>query len=357
MATLGHGLLGLSIAGLAPRRAGSMRWAFLFPGFMVLLAYVVDVTEWVSVIIDPERIDRRIVSHSVMAVIAVTLGGCAAVGFIFRARHPLPYVLAAAAVLSHVVLDLSTARRWLWIWYWSGSPSSPLPDFAQSMLAETCLYSLTMILALLARGALEAETSPRARVASVAVALLCCVAAWTRTVWFWAPAYALALPHAGIMLRRHLSGKWLWGLLFLTPLVPLVGTEVLVSYRSRIARELDREERYAEAIPVYQSALDLPSRRARATLYTRLGLCHRRLGDPANAEIALHRAMFHQLEPGFAELALTPIYFRTPESPFFNPAEAVRLCNRIIDAEHAHEDHKRQARRTIEKMRAKGLID
>jgi tetratricopeptide (TPR) repeat protein len=334
-----------------------MRRAFLYPGIMVLLAYLVDVSEWVSVTLEPERIERRFVSHSWWAVIWVTLGAVAGLALITRCRRLTPYLLAAAAVVSHVVLDLNWSRRVLWNWYWSGSSRSMLPDAAQAIAAETCFYGFWLILVLLIRGATGAGTPKRVQRLSLLAGAACCLAAWTRNARVWAPVFVLASAHGLYMLRRSWSVKWLWGLAFLLPLAPLVGTEVLVSYRWRLARDLDHAERYAEAIPVYESALDLPSRRARATLYMRLGLCHRRTGDPAKAEAAFKMAMIHQDEPGLAELALAPIYFRDESSPLYNPAEAARLYNRILDSAHAREEHKAQAQKVLARMRELGFVD
>src|SRR6266404_6662952 len=113
MATVGHTLVGLSFGGLSrsESRGGALR--FVWPGFMILMSHLVDVLEWFTVVLFPGWASGHYLTHSPAGTAAFLAIICVGVLLFTRLRRPWPYLLIAAAMMSHLVLDAYWARRGL----------------------------------------------------------------------------------------------------------------------------------------------------------------------------------------------------------------------------------------------------
>ena len=351
MATIGHGLIGLFAAGLAPRRPAGLRRTFLLPGFLVLAAYAVDVVEWCCAVVNPDIVDGRTVGHSALAVAVVIAGMCLLCALLFRVRRFWMYTLVAAVVLSHVAMDWPVVRAHVAQLHLAQLLQDEPVTRCTAVLAETRVYGLPFVLAILVRAAGERGCSRRARRVSLLLAGACLASMALPYSAAWATAYLLSIIHAAILLRRHLSAALCWNLVLLVPVLAVGATTLMMNSRLATAGALARNRNHYEALLVYQSALRLPSRDGRASAYLGMGLCYQRLTDWTEAERCFLKGRTFQERRAWAEVLLARLYSSSEDRALRRPDEALRLYRHVLAGDDASDHLKEVARRELDTLR------
>lgn len=351
MAVVGHGLLGLALAGSVPARARGDRLRYLWPGILVLLAYAVDLAEWFTILIKPDLVDRRLVTHAPWLVAGLAGGACAVFGLVFRFRRPWAYAAVAVAVFSHVLLDSQRVRIGLFEWYFGRSPGEDEPLYPAALLMEVCVYGAPLVWALLIRAAIEPGVLRPARSAAWVLAALSAVALVSRKPAVWGPVYALSAVHASLVLRRHVNFKLLWNGVPLLPLAVMALATGLVWYRVSQGHRLAAAGFDREAVRAYRSALDVPTRGDRMGLYLRLGRCYERLQDLPSAERVYQQALIFSPVPDWPELVMADFYARHPRTLFYLPDRSVELYTQLLESPKARKVLKDRARAKLQRLR------
>jgi len=356
MAAIGHGLLGLGMSGWVPARLRNDRLRWVWPGVLVMLAYAVDLTEWLAVVVHPGLLDQRFATHSPLLVGGLAVGACLLFGLIGRFRRPWPYLVIAGVVLSHYLLDLPRVRVAVAEWYFGRVFDARGPGHAEAIAAELCLYGAPLIWTLLLRASFERGCSPAARLLARVLVVLSVAAVALRHPAAWGPVYLLSVGHAGLLLRRHVHPRLLWNVLPLLPLLGLGFTSWLTWHRIDQGIHLATQERHEAAIRCYQQALAVRSRTGRGTAYMRMGLSLEKLGRLEAAERAFDRSVALAGTPGWAEAISAGFYVRHTGTPYFRPQEARRRLEHVLRSSRAARDERAFARHRLEQYRRRGLI-
>ena len=356
MAVVGHGLVGLALGTCISAGARNHRLPYLWAGIMVLLAYAVDLAEWFAVIFDPDLIDRRFVTHSPVLVAGLAVAVCALLGIYCRLRRAWSYVLIAGVIFSHLLLDASQVRIGLAEWYSGRVFGFQKVSHSVSLPAELCVYGAPLVGTLLVRASFEKGCGRGARIVSWVLVVLAGVSAFTRHAVVWGPLYALSVLHAVIVLRRQLNIRLLWNALPLLPLLALGCTTWLAAHRLQQAKLLARQGLDQEAVRVYQTALDVPSRTGRDAIYLSMGISYAKLGDLSAAEWAYRKTLALSIRPGWPELVLADFYVRHQGTSFYRPKQAVRLYGLLLEAGGVPKDIKSRVRVRLNRLRESGVI-
>ncbi|MCP4589139.1 MAG: tetratricopeptide repeat protein [bacterium] len=356
MAVVGHGLLGLALAGAVPSVGRARRLDAVWVGLLVLLAYAVDVAEWFAVVFNPALIDRRFLSHDPLQVGILAGGVCVVLGVYCRFRRPWPYVVIVGAVFSHLLLDWFPFRLAVEDWYYGSLPGLEDAGRGRALPAETCVYGGPLVLVLLIRAASDSRCPRGARIASWVLAGAAVLGASSRLAIVWVPLYALSVVHALTVLRRSLRANLLWNLIPLLPVVALGSTAWLSAHRLAEARALAREGRDVEALRLYEGALAVPTRYRRNVVYRGMGNSYERLGDLASAEQAFERACSLSPTVGSSQITLGAFYVRHADTPYFRPSMAAALFEQVRAEPDAASISRAYARTRLEWMRRRGLI-
>ena len=338
MATIGHGLVGLSLAGLSRAKSRGNAMRFTWPGFMFLLGHVIDVIEWVTVILFANWADGHYLTHSPLMTVGFVAVVCGLVAAFGKVRRPWPYFLIAVCIFSHLALDSARGRVFLANLY--GVTPEGLEGYSlrETVTAEIWLYGLMLLLVLLVRGVLDSKIRKRGKILTGVVAALAILAAATRLAAVWIPVYVLGYLHAGMMLRREIDLRMAWGGLFLIPLVVCVVSEVHASRLSGDAWALQMDQDYRGAIRLYNNSLAYPQRASPVNTLTHIGQCYDALGDLPEAERYFKKAMTVSEEPGWGHYWLAWFYANRnwQATPFYKPQEAMRILE-VIGASGARE--------------------
>lgn len=360
MATIGHTLVGLSAGGACPRRLLTPRAAAIWLGVTVLAAHLIDVVEWLLTVVAPGHFSQHAVTHSPLLVVSVLVGSLVLSAIGLRSRHPLPYVLISAAILSHLVMDFVPFRKWLLVVYGheTGSASNPMPLRA-AIEAEVWAYGLLLVLVALHQASRQPGCPPLGRRAAIVLAILSIAAAITRTPLIWIPAYGLALVHAIVLLRRHLTPSLAWGLVPLVPLFALMATEA-VSYRLfKEACALQKQGQYDSAISLHRRALGLPTRSAKDSIYVYLSFCYLDRGELEACFQALQKAIEIAEVPVFARMSLARFYVsgKTRGTQFDRPDEAALIFREALANNYPPEEQA-SARENLARIeQRRGAVD
>ncbi|MFH0980930.1 MAG: hypothetical protein V2A79_05265 [Planctomycetota bacterium] len=356
MAFVGHGLVGSAMAGWVSAGARRQRFRYVWPGLMVLLAYAVDLAEWFAIICDPEKIDRRFVTHSPFLVGGIAGGVCLVLGVYCRFRHPWPYLVIAGVVFSHLLLDIKGVRIGVARWYAGHLIDERKLGHLAILPSECCVYGALLVWTLLIRASFERGASARSRAASRLLAVAAGVAAASRYLAIWTPIYVVSLLHAGIVLRRHLNRRWLWTVVPLLPLGALGFATWLAGHRLEQAMALSRLGLDKAALRVYQSALAVPTREGRDSMYRGLGWSYEKLDELSVAEQAYQYALAVSSYAGWSELALGDFYLRHPGTAFYRPRQAARLYHQVLESYDVDEDARPYARDRLDRLRERGVL-
>ncbi len=357
MATVGHTLVGLSLAGCsrAESRGGALR--FVWPGLMVLLAHLLDVVEWGVILISPAYFDHKCVSNSVWLTTIVAGVACVGLAVFARLRKPWPYMLAVAAILSHAAMDHGLFREVL-VDAYGYAQDDDLPGLGQSMAAEVWLCGLLLVGVLLIRASSERGCPRRGRAAAGVLAAAAILAAVARSPWLWVPAYGLAVVHALLLQRKHFNWRLAWSVVPLIPLLALLSVELWAGWLFHQG-DVERGRReYAAAVEMFNRSAAVPTRSSKTAAYVRMSYCWRSLGDFRAAEKALLRAEAIR-EGGWVaryQLAMFYIDRRVSGTSFDRPELAAEMLQQIVDGDVP--DHiKGYARRRLASLRAEGRIE
>lgn len=357
MATVGHTLVGLSLAGCsrAESRGGSMR--FIWPGFMVLMGHLLDVVEWGVILVAPEYFDHHWVSNSLWLTAGVAGVVCAGTAIFGRLRRPWPYVLVVAAIFSHAAMDHEVLRAVL-IDVYGDAQADEQPAFGESVKAELWLYGLLLVGALLVRASSERGCPRRGRAAAGVLAAAAILAGVTRNPWLWVPAYGLAAVHALLLQRKHFNWRLAWCVVPLIPLLALLSVELWAGWLfHRGDVERGRGE-YAAAVEMFNRSAGVPTRSSKTAAYIRMSSCWRSLGDFRAAEKALLRAEAISEGRWVARYQLAMFYIdrRVSGTSFDRPEAAAEKLQQIIDG-GAPDGIKGYARQRLEGLRRQGRIE
>ncbi len=350
MAAIGHSCVGLSLSGLGLDQDRHRVLSSMWPGLLILLAYAMDVAEWAAWLISPEFFERRVGENSTYVAAIIVLfswGGL----LIARCRRVVPYLTVAAAVLSHLVLDLPDVERGL-IRAYGFAGKDRFHAFGELLVSEAWFYGGVLVLVVLLRTLAHPHLRARARIASAALGLAAGGAAMSRMPALWGPVYALSLLHGGMVLRRGLGRRLAWSAVPLLPLMIYVASEVRASQFVPQVLRLEGRGRYEEAIIVCREAIAFPCRTPQHISRVILGRCLLEAGRPDEAQTALLESWNNQPADFHAPYGLAKFYAdpRLRGTPYYRPDEAVRILQTLEAGPHADDD-KALARALLQQIR------
>jgi tetratricopeptide (TPR) repeat protein len=357
MATIGHTLVGLAIAELAPAesRGGAMRHTW--PGFMVLMGNLVDLVEWAIMLVAPTYFDQHYVTNSVTVTAGISAIVCFGLAFFTKLRKPGAYVLVVLAIFSHPLLDDQIVRNALADAY---APASELeaPNLYRSVLAEVWLYGLLFLSVGLLQASRRKGCPKLGRIAARVLVALAIFAAMTRHAAVWAPVYALAGLHALLMIRRDLKWQSLWNLVPPLPVFALLVVELWAGSLYDQAVAMDRAGNYPAAAAMYRRAIAMPTRSQNLGAYLWLSECQRRESDFAGAEATLVRALRVTDQPWWARSKLARLYAHSSVrgTTYYQPDMAREMLEQVI-RDRAPADAKEYARFLLNSLRKRGYVD
>lgn len=355
MATIGHTLIGLSMAALpGPDARRDRRLWVIWPGVLVLLGHLVDLAEWVVIVAAPTVFDSHFVSNS--PLVAVGLVGVVSLmlATVCGQRRLWPFVIAAIVVLSHVVMDLRGVR--IWILRSSGLTDDPeAPGLGPLVAGDLWLYGLLFVWFLMLKAALQPRVSPKSRWLAGILLAFSTIAAMTRTPTLWAVAYVLATGHALLLLRRELGPSRLWGILPILPLLGLLGVELWAAHVQGLADERRESGDFVNAASLYREAIDIPTRSAKLDGWLKLSHCQVQMRDVYAAERSLRRAAALAERPWLARYWLGVLYGHeyAVGTDLYRPAEAAEIFNELINGPY-DPSLKNSARARLEGLRKRG---
>ncbi len=357
MATIGHSLVGLSIGSLGPSEVRGRAFRYAWPGLIVLLAHLVDIAEWAVILVAPGYFDQHFVTNSPMVTAGLVAAVWLGLAIFVRLRRPWPYLLAALAVFSHLLLDHPLVRTVLADLH-GPSSAEEMPGLADTISAELWLYGLVLVIVGLVRAARQKGCPPRGRTAAWVLGIIALITAATRVPALWMPAYGVAALHTSLLLRRELELRFLWSLVPLVPLAALLTVELWAGYLYQEARALQVNKDYAAAALMYEQALAVPARSQKLGAHVRLSQCQRELADFAASEATLLRAVKMCDRPDWPHCVLAGLYAdsRAKRTPQFRPEEAARLLHEVVDG-LSPARVKAHARRKLDRLRRQGLIE
>lgn len=332
--------MGLSLGSAWKARLPGKVLPAIWIGFVILCAHLIDLVEWILILINPTRFSSHELTNSPALVGLVFIALVLLLAVVWRVRTLTPYLIVAAALASHLVLDHLGVRRWLSNLYATGEFDELLP-LEISIEAEIWFYGVTVVLVLLVRAALD-RTCPRAgRKVAIGLAVVATVAMLTRRPIIWAPCYAIGTLHALLLLRRELHPTMLWGIVPLLPLFVLVAAEL---WASRVEREaLAHEQRgaYAAAARLHQRALAAPKRSSRTSIYIHLSNCQRELDDWQGAERSLRLAVATAESRHWPLLSLARLlsHPKARGTEHYRPEEAIAILRQIAADPDARKYH------------------
>ncbi len=326
MATIGHTLAGLSLAACGPRKARGGLMPHLWPAFIVLLAHAVDLIEWGAAVVGVAPADSHFLTHAPLATGVVVLLVWIALALGAKLRSPVPYLIVAAAVFSHLLLDSRSVRFFVAHSYARRETYSQQP-FAQAFMAEIWLLGLAFVLVALTRAALQSTCPRKGRVGAYALALATLAAAASRLPAVWIPTYLVSLAHAAVLLRKRFHLRQLWGIVVVSPVLVFVLVEATAAHLTAKGLALRKAGRLHEAIQVQKRVLRLPIRESHAWHYFHLAISYERLEQLAKAEAAFLDAMVIGDAAPWPEICLARLYVnpKSRASGLYRPQEARQL--------------------------------
>ncbi len=326
MATIGHTLAGLSLAGCGPIKARGGVMPHLWPAFIVLLAHAVDLVEWGAAAVKDAPADTHFLTHSPLATGILVLLIWIALALGTKIRSPLPYLIVAAAVFSHLLLDLFSVRFFIAHTY-AQQETYSLPPFEQSFVAEIWLLGFVFVLVALGRAVLQKTCPRKGRAVGCALALATLAAAATRLPAFWVPAYLVSLLHAAVLLRRSFKVRQLWGIVVVSPVLAFVLVEATASHLTAKGLALRKAGRLHEAVQIQTRVLGLPIRESHTWHLFQLAISYERLEQFDKAEVTFMDAIAIGDDSPWPRIYLARLYANPKSRPsgLFRPQEAKAL--------------------------------
>lgn len=331
MATIGHTLVGLSLAGLAgaESRGGAMRRTWL--GFMALAGHLVDIVEWGIVIVAPKYFDHHYVTNSPVLTAGISAAVCLGLAVFAKLRSLRAYALVVLAIYSHLLLDSQLMKTFVAEAYgrWIEGENA---DLYQSAFGEIWFYGLPLLCVSLVQASRRRDCPRRGRAAAIALIAIVILAAITRVAAIWAPVYGLAALHVLLLSRREIKPAILWNLVPPIPVFALLAVELWAGYLYGQGVSLENQRAYPAASAMYKRALAWPTRSTKVGCYFHLGECLRREGLLASAEAAFLRASMIADQSFLAQSKLARFYAHSNVrgTPFFQPDKARRLLQELL---------------------------
>ncbi len=324
---------------------------------MVLGAHLVDIAEWMVILVAPAYFDQHFVTNSPILTAGLVVLVWAVMAVVFRVRRPWAFVLAGTAVFSHLLLDHPLVRTVLLDVY--GLPvTEGATGLWNAIHAEVWLYGLLLVCVGLLQAARQRDCPRAGRAAAGVLGVAAIFAAISRVAALWMPIYVLAIVHTLLLFRRAIKPGLLWSLVPVIPLAALLAVEIGAADLSRQGDEFMRTKDYARAARLFRQSVSVPTRSRRAAVYRKLGSCQWRTGDFAAAEASLLHAIKIGDQPCWAKIHLAWVY-QDPEAKLadlYHPREAARLLHEVLDTPEAIRCWQ-SARKRLERLREQGLIE
>ncbi|MFH1417954.1 MAG: tetratricopeptide repeat protein [Planctomycetota bacterium] len=357
MATVGHTLVGLSLARLSHGEPSERGLRYVWPGLMVLGAHLVDIAEWVVILVAPTYFDQHFVTNSPILTAGLVVLVWAVMAVVFHVRRPWAFVLAGIAVFSHLLLDHRLVRAVLLDVYGIPAAEGPL-GLWNAILAEVWLYGLLLVCVGLLQAARQRDCPRMGRAVAGVLGVAAILAAISRLAALWMPIYGLAAVHTLLLFRRALKPGLLWSLVPVVPLLALLAVELWAARLSDQGDVLMRAKDYAGASRLFQRSVSVPTRSKGTTAYRKLGSCQWRMGEFAAAEASLLHAIRIGDEPCWAKIALAKVYQDPGAKPagLYRPREAAKLLQGVLDTPEAMNCW-RSARKRLDRLRERGFAE
>lgn len=357
MATIGHSLVGLSCGSVWRPRPAASRLRYAWPGLMVLMGHLVDIVEWCAILVAPGYFAAHFVTNSPAVTAAIVVTVWLVLAVLCRRRTPWLYLLVAAAVFSHLLLDHPIVRRTL-VDVYDGPTNEILPNLERAVAAEVWFYGCVLVCALLIRAGRSSACTRRGRTLTVLFGIAAALAASTKMPAFWIPAYFLAVLHVALVFRRDLSIRFAWSVVPIIPILLLLGFELRARSLFRAAEFELAQREYARAAELFEQALAVPTRSSKAVAFVHLGYCRQGLGDLAGAEDAMLRACADKESGDWASYMLGAFYInnRTRGTPYFQPDKAATILEGVLNdcPDAALRRYARDRLADIERLKAGG---
>jgi hypothetical protein len=318
----------------------------------VLAAHSVDLAEWGVRLVAPHYYQTDMTRNSPVTAGAIVLAAWLAMGIGVRWRSVRPYLLVAAAVFSHLILDHAQVRLFV-VESYNGLSQDESSSLSRSILAECWLYGLVFVLVVLARASSIRGCSVNGRRAAGVLVVLSLLAALSRIAAVWIPVYGLACVHALMLMRREIHVRYLWSVVPLVPLAALVGVEAWSAKVEGKAWQLQKNRQYAEAIGLHERVLEIPTRSSKGGVYLRIGVCCQATGKFEAAAEALQKAIRISEDTYWARYCLARLHTNedVAGTSLYDPAEAGALLQRLL-ADPAPRSVKALARQELEHVEA-----
>ncbi|MBX3394539.1 MAG: hypothetical protein KF841_04140 [Phycisphaerae bacterium] len=332
MATIGHALLGLSIGEIGLPAARESRLRSVWFGFVVAMAYLPDLVEWVALFVRSDEADRHFVSNSLPIVCALCAAVICIMALTTRIRDLRSYLAMALAILSHWALDTMGARKILAALY--GAGRSDHLAYLDTAIAELWFYGLILLITALVVAAKKPGCPPKGAKAAWVIGVAAVAAAATRYTILWVLVYAVAATHAMLLGRNRWTWRMLWNI---APIAPLMVIPV-TSYQARRltfeAIERRQEGDPAGALAIHARVIKLPTRDSVVHNYIEMSRCFEAMGDLKHAEQALLDAVriSRNTNPHVPNLWLAKFYMYRPfeGTPYYQPRKAEQILREIL---------------------------
>lgn len=324
-------------------------------GLLVLFAHLVDIVEWLLLLVAPRNFSTHAITNSPW-LIACVLAGCMALLAICRVRSVAAYLIAAAAVLSHIILDYRSVRLFgADLYGWSGEEG--FPTLREMFVAEVWLFGLILSLATLYRVAREPGVSRPSRKLAAVFAVVALLAAISRWAPAWIVAYFLAFLHSGLLARKKIRVALLWNLVPLVPLLALVVTEAEAMRIEARGMKFFAVRDYGAASRLFEQALGVPTRSSKLSAHVYLSTCLFFMNDLEGSEQRLLEVIDDPENPYWPRLMLAYFYVapKTRGTPFNRPGKARQLLESIAGDPHAGKTGN-IARAQMDRMISEGII-
>jgi len=357
MATVGHTLVGLSLTALpGPDSQRDRRLWMVWPGLLVLLAHLVDLVEWGIIVAAPTLFDAHFVSNSLWLALGLAAVVSLTVFAVARRRRGWVLLIAAAAILSHVVMDVCAVR----VWVVRGSELTESPDspgLGPLVIADLWFYGLVLIVMWSLKAARQPAAPAKGRWLAMALLGLGVTAAATRIPAFWGTAYVLAAGHALLMLRRELSLSRWWSVMPVLPLLGLLTVELWAAHLQAAADERVEVGDFAGAVPIYRRIIEIPTRSPKLDAWLKLSHCQVQMREVFAAEKSLRRASALAERPWIARYWLAVLYAHeyAKGTDLYRPTEAAAILEELIDGPY-DEGLKSSARSRLDRLRSQGIV-
>lgn len=358
MATIGHTLVGLSLSETCPEKARDGKMPYVWAGLVVLSAHVVDLVEWLALLVAPIHWDKHFLTHSPWMALGVAAVICGCAAAVTGTRRLWPYLVLTIAVMSHLLLDAPVIRSLIGGAY--GFPvDEHLPEYPAAILAELWGYGLIFVLTTLIVSWRQRRMSRKARNLALAFGVFCCLSAATRNPNIWGPTYLVAMVHCGLMWMKQFDWRYAKSAIPLIPLLILPSTDLYADSLTKRAIVMREEGHIEEAIELNLSVLRIPTRKSCVTNYLELGRCYLRQNRLDVAENAFINVRKESQAYGnyLGDFWLAKFYTddRTVDTPYFRPEEAESLLDRVIRKSPV-EQHQQWASKFKAQLIRKGIL-